>query len=180
MVGSDRTKQLVYMTHFIETQRLFIEVPTLLDIDNWQAVHSDQEVMKYLGGARDRKTTLQWLKHDISHYKKHGFCLGSVFEKKNKMFIGIAGLVYLNYDDSQQDIEIGYQLKKNCWNKGYASEIVQALICWGFSHLSVTRLVAVTRPENQKSQRVLEKAKMQYDRTIPLHNEDFLFYAIYK
>lgn len=168
------------MTHFIETKRLFINSPTLVDVDNWQTVHSDQETMKYLDGARDRKTTLQWLKHDVLHYKKHGFCLGSVFEKENKIFIGRAGLVYLNYDDSQDDIEVGYELKKDCWNKGYASEIVQTLINWGFSHLNVTRLVAVTRLENQKSQRVLEKAKMRYERKIQFHNENFLFYVVYK
>ncbi len=168
------------MTHFIETQRLYIDIPILTDIDNWQTIHSDQEAMKYLGGTRDRDTTLQWLKHDISHYKKHGFCLGSVFEKENKTFIGRAGLVYLNYDDNQQDIEIGYELKKNCWNKEYASELAKALLDWGFSHLKVTRLVAVTRPENQKSQRVLEKAKMQYERKIQFHNEDYLFYVVYK
>jgi ribosomal-protein-alanine N-acetyltransferase len=169
------------MTHFIETERLYIDVPTLLDINNWQDVHSDQETMKFLGGARDRDTTLEWLQNDISHFKKHGFCLGSVFEKETKLFIGIAGLVYLNYDDNQQDIEIGYQLKKNFWNKGYASELAQAIIKWGFLYLKVNRLVAVTRPNNQKSQHVLEKAKMQYEGMIQLHNEeDYLFYVVYK
>ncbi|STX55468.1 GNAT family acetyltransferase [Legionella beliardensis] len=170
------------MTHFIETERLYIHAPTLSDIDNWQTLHSDQETMKYLGGTRDRGTTLQWLKNDIAHYKKHGFCLGSVFERESKMFIGIAGLVYLNYDDNQQDIEIGYQLKKSCWDKGYASELVQSLIKWGFFHLKVNRLVAVTRPDNHKSQRVLEKAKMQYEGKIQFHNneEDYLFYVVYK
>jgi [ribosomal protein S5]-alanine N-acetyltransferase len=134
------------MTHFIETQRLFIDVPTLEDVDQWQTVHSDPAVMKYLGGVCDRDTTLQWLENDIAHYnKKHGFCLGSVFEKEKNMFIGLAGLVYLNYDDNQSDIEIGYQLKKSCWNQGYASELVQVLIKWGFAHLNVNRLVAVTR-----------------------------------
>lgn len=168
------------MTHFIETHRLFIDVPTLADIDNWQTIHLDDEAMRYLGGVRNRDTTRQWLEQDIAHYKKHGFCLGSVFEKESKAFIGRAGLVYLNYDDNQQDIEVGYELKRNFWNKGYASELVQALINWGFAHLNVDRLVAITRPENQKSQRVLEKTKMQYEKKIRFHNEDYLLYVVYK
>ena len=67
------------------------------------------------------------------------------------MFIGRAGFVYLNYDDTQPDIEIGYELKKEYWHQGYATELVLALINWGFDHLDVTRLVAVTRPDNLKS-----------------------------
>lgn len=168
------------MTHFIETRRLFINVPILSDIENWQTIHSDAEAMKYLGGVRDRDTTRQWLEQDIVHYKKHGFCLGSAFEKDSKIFIGRAGLVYLNYADNQQDIEVGYELKRDYWNKGYASELVHALIHWGFSHLNVNRLVAVTRPENKKSQHVLEKMKMQYEKKIQFHHKDYLLYVAYK
>ena len=166
------------MIHFIETERCLINIPSLNDVDYWQGLHSNADVMQFLGGVRDRQTTLAWLNEDIIHYKKHGFCLGSVFDKKNNAFIGRAGLVYLNYDDTQEEIEIGYELGKKYWNQGYASELVHALIEWGFTHLNVQRLVAVTRPENLKSQRVLDKVGMYYKKTIRLNGKMLLFYVI--
>ena len=164
----------------IETKRLLIKAPTLLDVENWYALHADPEVMQFLGGARDKETNLNWLEQDILHCKKHGFCLGSVFEKTSGEFIGRAGLVYLNYNDSQSDIEIGYELHKIYWNKGYGIELVTKLIDWGFSHLNVTKLVSVTRPENKRSQRVLEKCNMRYIKRVQLNNIYFDFYEIDK
>ena len=140
----------------LETERLLIKVPTLADINDWHMLHSDSEVMQYIDGARPKRTIQKWLEQDIAHQNKHGFCIGSVFRKDAHQFIGRAGAVYFNYDDSQPDIEIGYILHKADWGNGYATELVKALIDWGFANLNVTKLVAVTHPENTKSQRVLE------------------------
>ncbi|KTC84239.1 MULTISPECIES: GNAT family N-acetyltransferase [Legionella] len=168
------------MSLLIETKRLLIKIPILDDLDNWNSLHSDPEVMRFMGGSKTRTTVQEWLESDILHYKKHGFCMGSVFDKNNKKFMGRAGLVYLDHDDTQPDIEIGYVLHKEQWNKGYGLELVLALIGWGFSQLNVNRLVAVTRPENKRSQKILEKANMQYKKQIQFHDEDFLFYHIHK
>jgi ribosomal-protein-alanine N-acetyltransferase len=168
------------MTHWIETQRLYINVPTIVDMKHWHSLHSDPEVMQYLGGSRTRDISQAWLETDIAHYGKHGFCLGSVFEKSSGNFVGRAGLVYLNYDDSQPEIEIGYELSDSYWGRGYGSELVAALICWGFKHLDVAKLVAVTRPENQKSQHIMKKAGMRYEKLTQLHGEDYLFYVVHR
>jgi ribosomal-protein-alanine N-acetyltransferase len=168
------------MPILFETQRLLIKVPILNDIENWYSLHSDPEVMEFMGGTRTKSTVQEWLEDDISHYTKHDFCMGSVFEKSDNEFIGRAGLVYLEHDDTQPDIEIGYVLHKNHWNKGYATELVLAAIAWGFTHLNVNKLVAVTRSENKRSQNVLEKYGMRYERQIQFHNENFMLYQIYK
>lgn len=164
----------------LETKRLFIKVPTLADINDWHSLHSDSEVMQYIDGARSKRTIQKWLEQDIAHQNKHDFCVGSVFRKDNHQFIGRAGAVYLNYDDSQPDIEIGYILHKADWGNGYATELVKALIEWGFANLNVTKLVAVTHPENKKSQRVLEKAGMRFAKRVHYHGSDCDLYEIFK
>jgi ribosomal-protein-alanine N-acetyltransferase len=164
----------------LETKRLFINAPTEENLSNWCNLHANADVMRYIGGSPQLDTIKQWLQSDISHYQKHGFCMGSVFEKKSKKFIGRAGIVYLNYDDTQSDLEIGYVLHKTYWQQGYATELVQALIKWGFSNLSTTKLVAAVHPENKKSQRVLEKAGMQFSRRMHYHGSDSDLYEIFK
>lgn len=164
----------------LETERLLIKVPTLADIKHWYSLHSDPEVMQFIDGARSKRTIQKWLEQDIAYQNKHGFCMGSVFHKDTNQFIGRAGAVYLNYEDNQPDIEIGFVLHKAYWGQGYGTELVKALIKWGFNNLPVTKLVAVTHPENKKSQRVLEKAGMHFAKRMHYHSSDCDLYEILK
>lgn len=151
------------MSIFLETERLILKTPELDDIEDLAALQSDPDVMKYIGnGVRTRKEASKFLKMAADHQAKHGFSFCSVYLKESKKFIGQAGLIYLAYNDSQSDIEVGYRLHKFAWGKGYATELVKALIYWGFEHLPIDRLIAVTRPENSPSRRVLDKAGMDY------------------
>jgi len=168
------------MTIFIETERTVIKVPVLNDVTYWSSLHSDHDVMEYMGGIKTKEVVQAWLEADIQHFKKHGFGMGSVFERNSNEFIGKAGLVYLDHDDHQPDIEIGYVLHKHFWSKGYGTELVHALVNWGFNHLSVNKLVAVTRPENEKSKCLLEKCGMRHLKNITLHGSIFLLYGILK
>lgn len=56
---------------------------------------------------------------------------------------------------------LGCRLCKAAWNRGYATEGAQALICKGFSELRVQRIVATTFEDNLASRRVLEKLGMK-------------------
>ncbi|MFA6303156.1 MAG: GNAT family N-acetyltransferase [Legionella sp.] len=163
----------------LETKRFKINAPVLSDLDNWYQLQANPEVMRYVGGPRNRATIIKWLEQDISHYAAHGFCVGSVFSKKNEQFIGRSGMVYLNYDSDQSDIEIGYMLHVEQWGKGFAQELVNALIDWGFSELGFDKLMAITNPDNKRSQHVLKKAGMQWVKCIRYHNESSDAFEIY-
>lgn len=169
------------MSIFLETKRLIINTPELIDFDNLFALQSDADVMKYIGqGVRSESQVMLGLEKAITHQEKHGFSLGSIFEKASGVFVGRAGLIYLAYDDTQPNIEVGYALTKNAWNKGYATELTQALITWGFENLSVTKLVAVIHPENERSRRVLEKVNMKYVGRTHYWENEVALYDIYK
>ncbi|KTD60353.1 GNAT family acetyltransferase [Legionella santicrucis] len=168
------------MSILVETSRLLIKTPILDDLEYWYLLHSDEHVMEYMGGVQSKSVIQEWLQSDILHYNKHHFTMGSVFEKNNNEFIGRAGLVYLDHNDNQPDIEIGYILHKKYWGQGYGVELVEALIDWGFAHLAVDKLVVVTRPENTKSKCLLEKCGFHYVRIIVFGNIDFLLYEVHK
>lgn len=169
------------MSIFLETKRLIINTPKLIDFNNLYALQSDADVMKYIGqGVRVQSEVMTGLEKAIAHQEKYGFSLGSVFEKESGVFIGRAGLIYLAYDDTQPDIEVGYALTKDAWNKSYATELSKALIDWGFQHLSVTKLVAAINPKNDRSRRVLEKVKMNYVGRAHYWNNEVALYDIHK
>ena len=166
---------------FLETKRLIIKPSKFEDLDNLCVLQSDPDVMKYIGqGVRSPEEVKKWFEKTLLHHQKHGFSFGSVFEKASGDFIGQAGIMYLDYDDSQPDIEVGYRLSKKCWNNGYATELSRALIAWGFENLSVNKLVAVINPGNERSRRVLEKIGMHYIGKVNCYNTEVAKYEIDK
>ncbi len=167
------------MTPFLETPRLIIYSPSWGELDNMCALQADADVMQFIGqGVRSREEVTLGLEKALKHQEKYGYSLGSVYEKNTGNFVGRAGLIHLSYDESQPDIEVGYALIKDAWNKGYATELAGALIHWGFKHLPVKRLVAVINPKNERSRHVLEKLKMKYVGLAFYWNQEMALYEI--
>lgn len=57
--------------------------------------------------------------------------------------------------------ELGYTIRRDCWGRGYASEVARLLVDLGFERLGLERLEATCDPANTASVRVLEKAGLQ-------------------
>jgi len=147
----------------LETKRLKIVIPSIDSLGNWCELQSDKDVMKYIGDGKVRNaaTTKENLEFTINHYKKHGFSQFDIFLKEDDKFIGKAGLNYLP-QDKNNDIEVGYLLHKKYWVKGYATELAEAFIKWGFKNFYFSRIVACCETENTASSNVMKKCKMKY------------------
>ncbi len=123
----------IKMSDFIETPRLIIKPPSWNDFEAYYGLLSDPDVMRYIGkGVKTQQESRDNLQQQIEHFKHHGFSLGSVYEKQTGLFVGRAGLVYLEMKADQPQIEIGYALHQRFWNQGYGTELVKACIHWGF------------------------------------------------
>jgi len=171
------------MSIFLETARLILKPPELSDLDNLVILRSDPDVMQYVGDGAIHtvEQVKRFLGMSISYQKKHGIGFCSVFEKESGNFIGQAGLFHIGFHEEQLDIEIAYRLHKKFWGKGYATELVRALIQWGFQHLSVNKLIAAVHPENMASQKVLKKAGLDCKGKRKWYDDRELFwYEIYK
>jgi RimJ/RimL family protein N-acetyltransferase len=60
--------------------------------------------------------------------------------------------------DADGTVEIGYDLVPQARGFGLATEAARALIAYAFTHPAVRGVLAVTRPDNTASQRVLLRA----------------------
>lgn len=170
------------MSDFLETNRLILKAPEPYDLHNILDLRQDKDVMQFVGQGRveTQAEVEQFLQAAIPYQQKHGFGFCSVFEKATGEFVGQAGLFHLGFDETQKDIEIAYRLKQKFWGKGYATELAEALIDWGFTHLPVEKLVAIVWPGNLRSQHVLKKAGLTYQGLIHFRNKEVLYYEIYK
>ena len=62
--------------------------------------------------------------------------------------------------DAAPEIEIGYRLHPDFWNKGFATEAARAVRDCGFSEWKLDRVISLIHPENTASRRVAEKNGM--------------------
>ncbi len=72
---------------------------------------------------------------------------------------------------------MNYLLARKHWGQGLATEAALTLIRYGLQTLQLKRLVAIAKPENLASRRVMEKIGMQYDKNIQLYGFEWALYT---
>ncbi|WP_316787572.1 GNAT family N-acetyltransferase [Thermoleptolyngbya oregonensis] len=80
--------------------------------------------------------------------------------------------------DSTPEIEVGYVLDCPFWGRGLATEAARASLQFGFDTLGLERIVAIARPENHASQRVMQKLGMTYEKDAFYYNCAVVYWAI--
>jgi ribosomal-protein-alanine N-acetyltransferase len=147
------------------------------DLDALSSITGDAEVMKYLGtsGARSREKTKNTIDAILRHWDEHGFGIWALDHRMDGRLIGWCGLQML---EKTPEVEVAYLLAKAYWNQGLATEAARASIEYGLDELRLDRIVAIARPENIGSYRVMEKVGMKYEKDAHFYNVDVVYYAI--
>jgi GrpB-like predicted nucleotidyltransferase (UPF0157 family)/RimJ/RimL family protein N-acetyltransferase len=145
----------------LETERLVLRSKTLGDLDAMQELYGDPDVAAWLGGEPfNREQTREHLLRHMRLEREHGFATWAVVEQSSGKVIGHCGLQHL---DGGPEVEVGWALVPSRWGRGYATEAARASVAWGFEQLGLEEIVAVTRPTNARSRRVMEKLGMTYE-----------------
>lgn len=164
----------------IESIRLNLRELTLNDTDNLFQLDSNVEVMKYMGRppVRDRNSIISVLEKKIDYNKNNpGLGYWALIERKHGSFVGQFSLAHIDFDKSKE-IEIGFRLLPTFWHLGYATEMGNQLIKYGFDYLQLKRIVALAHPDNLASQKVLEKISLKYIRDDFYYNNYLRFFEI--
>ena len=74
---------------------------------------------------------------------------------EDKKLLGLVGIAAK--ENLGGEVEVLYGITDMEQNKGYATEALQALVNWTFSNCKVDYLVAIIKPNNLSSQKVIEK-----------------------
>ena len=162
----------------LETERLFLRPMNASDIEAVFEMRRDHEIMRYIREpVQSREEAENWINLISSRWAKDriGFC--SLIEKQSGKFAGWCGLWELKENG---EIEVGYAIAREFWGKGYASESAEAFLEYGFNQLNLEKIVAVARPENTASRRVMEKIGMSFDYIGEFYGRDLVHYSITK
>jgi RimJ/RimL family protein N-acetyltransferase len=123
------------------------------------AICSDRRTMRYVGDGMilDRVRCAEWIDESLVDYATRGYGASALYVHGEAAMAGYCGIVTAR---RRADPEIIYALRPRFWGLGLASELVPALLGFGFGRCGLRRLVATIRPENHASIRVAEKAGM--------------------
>ena len=161
----------------LETSRLQLREFVSEDIDALEKILSDPITMQHYPAPYSREEVTEWIERNRRRYQKDGHGLWAMVLKLSGELIGDCGLAMQNVE-GQNEIEIGYHVRRDLWKQGFATEAASACRDYGFAKLKAGRLISLIRPENIPSRRVAEKNGMTIWKEVTWANLPHLVYAI--
>jgi ribosomal-protein-alanine N-acetyltransferase len=165
----------------LETERLILRHLTMDDLDDLFKLYHGPDVRKYysegIPSYEETRQELEWMINAC--YAKYGFGMWATIHKETGKFIGRCGLTPMDIE-GHEEIEVGYMLAKEFWDKGLATEAAQAILRYGFEQVGLSRLICVINPGNQASSRVALKIGMTLEIDGDVNGEPTLLYSINK
>lgn len=130
-----------------------------------------------LRGARRAQTDAR-LATELMHAAERHVQYWPVFkcdgEPSETSFVGVVGLRVHN----DEQIELGFHIRPECWRQGYATEAARAVLDHAFGAMRFTRVQAGHGPENAPSQRTIEKLGFRYTHIDLFEGEPDLTYEL--
>ena len=141
----------------IETERLFLRTLAIEDTEAVAEHFFDIEVSRFVDiGPSERAEDI------ISFHMNDTGCRWGIFlkEKQNKL-IGTCGYHCWLRNEKVPEAEIGFDLSKSCWGKGYMKEAMVPVITFGFNIMELSNINAFIHTENIRSKKFIKKLGFQ-------------------
>jgi RimJ/RimL family protein N-acetyltransferase len=163
----------------LETDRLALRPLTEADAAFIRELLNEPSFIKFIGDRHVRTSddARAYIRNGpLASYKRFGFGLLLVTLKDAGTPIGICGLLKR---DTLADVDVGFAFLPAYWSKGYGFESAAAVIADGRARFGLTRIVAITNPENAASMRLLQRLGLTFERMIRMSDEgvDLRLYA---
>jgi len=161
----------------LETPRLLLRPHVVDDADALEAVLGDPVAMEFYPAALDRRGVEGWINNNRQRYQRDGFGKWAMVVKSTGEIGGSCGPA-LQEVEGRSEIEVGYNVRRDLWGRGYATEAARACIEYGFRELGAQRVISMIRPENVRSIRVAEKNGMHREKIVFWHGYDHGIYVV--
>jgi len=146
----------------LTTERLILREIVAADADDVFQFRGDPEVQRYnLAPMHHRSEALGLIRTMRTWYASHFAIQWGITVRGEGRVLGICGLH--DWNGRQRRAAIGYDLVRERWGQGIASEAIRAVIAYGFEAWQLRRIEAVTIAENDRSVRMLERLGFRLD-----------------
>lgn len=150
----------------LRTERLILKKMTVTDSSSLFKIWSDPEVTKFMNinNFNDEKQAAQMIELLDKLSQENKAIRYSIYHLESEQIIGSCGYNLLDFENSKA--EIGYELGKEYWRNGFATEVILKLLDYAFNTLHFNRIEAKVEPANTNSIRLLEKLNFQFEGTL--------------
>ena len=165
----------------LETERLRLRPFTMRDGPTLARLYGDDVIMRHTRHGRGLKpeAAKTEARANVTNYTDHwrrlGYGIWAVTDRPTGRLLGRCGLHHIKEVDA---VEVLYLLNKTVWGRGLATEAAAAALRFGFEQAGLPRIIAVARPENGPSRKVMEKLGLTYRSTVSLWGFDLAWHEI--
>ncbi|MCM3488216.1 GNAT family N-acetyltransferase [Alkalihalophilus marmarensis] len=124
------------------------EVTKYMNISSFTEIKQAEEMISLLNQLANENQAIRYSMIELTSNKVIGSCGFNVIDFKNER------------------VEIGYDLSKSYWGKGFATEALTGLLLYAFETLAIHRVEAKVEPANLASIRLLNKLQFSYEGTL--------------
>lgn len=161
----------------IATPRLLLRNFIESDLDEMVDLMANPDFMRFSTGVFTREKTASFLFDRVIAPAQAGQpSLFAVILREENRLIGYCGFLRQIVDEIEE-IEIGYRLHPDYWNRGLATEAARAVHDYAFSVLKLKRVISLIHPDNHASRRVTEKNGMTLEKETMFRGFPVLVFA---
>ena len=114
----------------------------------------------------------------LEQWDRNGFGPWAAIEKATGRWVGRIGLDELPHWPGPHRIEVGWELHREFWGRGLATEGGRAGLRYGFETVGLERIISATMATNAASRRVMEKCGLRFQGELPMAGTTVAWYAI--
>lgn len=154
-----------------KTERLFFRKVAPSDFEAWLPFFQDPRSTQYWEGPPEDPITAcqRHFERIFERYEKNLGGMNALNLKITGEFIGLCGLL-LQTVDGIQELEIGYSILPQHWQKGYATEAAKKCKKFAFEHTLAESLISIIHVDNIPSQKVALKIGSSLDKITTYSN----------
>ena len=161
----------------LETERLVLETIEEGLFEELADLLANEKVHEFFPKTLNRNESIEFLEKTQKRQTEDGLSFWAVMRKDDMRFLGICGLLKQIIDE-KEEIEVGYRINDEFWNKGYGTEAAKGCIEYAKNKLRLSSIISLILPENKQSIRVAEKNGLGLEKESIFHGQMHRVYRI--
>ena len=164
----------------LTTHRLSYRLLKLSDAKIWDHFIKDRASQEFLKlDPKNQRASESWIENQHRRYNNGLGGLMAIELRKEKTFIGQAGLLIQSINDIEH-IEVGYHILPEFRKNGYASEAALVLMNYVFDNNLSDHIISLIHIKNIASQNVAKKNRLKQTEQITYYGFPVYVYRIDK
>lgn len=126
-------------------------------------MNADPAVMEHFPATSTVAESDALIDRVVTHLDEHGWGLWAVEITATHQFIGFVGLTPDRLSPWDDQVEIGWRLRRSAWGHGYATEAGREALRFAFDVVELDEVVSFTAEANVRSRAVMQRLGLRRD-----------------